>query len=109
MKNEQLPTIYELNKIMNKPLPTNTYRPKKASQFKKDLTNLINVYSRENKSNTPDFILAEYMEECLLTFERIIVNRDKWHDFESYSKCTCQETIQNPAPNIAMDEFFIKD
>lgn len=53
----------------------------KESNFKKELTSLINRYSRENKSNTPDFILAEYMNECLLTFEHIIVKRDEWHDF----------------------------
>ena len=44
--------------------------------FQKELTSLINRYSRENKSNTPDFLLAEYMNECLLIFERIIVKRD---------------------------------
>ena len=49
--------------------------------FKKELTSLINKYSRENASNTPDFILAEYMNDCLETFERIIVRREEWHDF----------------------------
>lgn len=73
MKNEKLPTFTELTKIMNKPLP---WEP---SQFKKDLTSLINRYSREHKSNTPDFILAEYMNGCLETFERIIARRDEWH------------------------------
>lgn len=29
--------------------------------FKKALRDLINTYSKENASDTPDFVLAEYM------------------------------------------------
>lgn len=50
--------------------------------FKRELQTLINKHCKENGSNTPDFILAEYIHDCLKTFERIIVRRDEWHDFE---------------------------
>ena len=33
----------------------------KESQFQKELTALINEYSKENDSDTPDFILARYL------------------------------------------------
>ncbi len=33
------------------------------------LSNLINRHSMENKSNTPDFILAQYLSSCLNAFE----------------------------------------
>jgi hypothetical protein len=33
--------------------------------FRKELEQLINRNSRENGSNTPDFILAQYIEGCL--------------------------------------------
>lgn len=32
--------------------------------FKSELEKLINRYSQENKSNTPDFILCEYILNC---------------------------------------------
>ncbi len=38
--------------------------------FLKRLEKLINEYSKENESNTPDFILAEYMNDCLNTFTK---------------------------------------
>jgi DNA-binding response OmpR family regulator len=47
--------------------------------FRKELEALINRHSLENGSNTPDFILADYMTECLDTFDRIVKAREKWH------------------------------
>jgi hypothetical protein len=41
----------------------------------------INKHSAENKSNTPDYILAEYLMDCLTAFENAIEQRDKWHNF----------------------------
>ena len=43
------------------------------------LTALLNSYSRENASNTPDFILAEYMLSCLRAFERASRDREAWY------------------------------
>jgi len=50
--------------------------------FKKELETLINRCSRENGSDTPDFILADYMNECLLAFERATNKRTKWFSKE---------------------------
>jgi len=33
--------------------------------FKQELEHLINKHSMENRSNTPDFILADYLVRCL--------------------------------------------
>lgn len=63
--------------------------------FQKELTSLINRYSKENKSNTPDFILAEYMNECLLIFERIIAKRDEWYE-KTISKCKTAPNLPHP-------------
>jgi hypothetical protein len=43
------------------------------------IENLINEYSRENISNTPDFILALYLMRCLEAFETAVKNRDAWY------------------------------
>ena len=40
---------------------------------------LLNSHSRENESNTPDFILAEYMMMCLEAFEQASVRREDWY------------------------------
>jgi hypothetical protein len=43
------------------------------------LKELLNKGCRENESNTPDFILAEFMMACLEAFEEGIKARDKWY------------------------------
>jgi len=48
--------------------------------FRQDLEELINKHSMENGSNTPDFILADYLTSCLRTFDRILKQRDQWYD-----------------------------
>jgi hypothetical protein len=51
-----------------------------ATCFQRELKKLINRYSMENGSNTPDFILAEYLGECLKTFDKVTKGRDKWYN-----------------------------
>ena len=48
-------------------------------KFKIEIENLINKYSKENGSNTPDFILAEYLMNCLITFNVATNKRTKWY------------------------------
>lgn len=47
--------------------------------FKEELRDLINKHSKENESNTPDFILASYMETCLKAFDKAIQRRESWY------------------------------
>lgn len=56
------------------------------NDFKKDIEILINKHSKENESNTPDFILANYIQDCLYVFETATLARDKWYDFDSCIK-----------------------
>ena len=44
--------------------------------FAKDLEILINKKSLENGSDTPDYILADYLTYCLKTFDRITRRRE---------------------------------
>ena len=48
-------------------------------EFKKDLSSLINKYSIENRSNTPDYLIADYLFHCLLAFETVTNRRNKWY------------------------------
>jgi hypothetical protein len=47
--------------------------------FEKELKHLINRYSKENGSDTPDFILAEYLNDCLESFNKTISKREEWY------------------------------
>ena len=49
--------------------------------FEEELTDLINKYSQENQSDTPDFILANYVKNCLAAFTLAVKARDKWYDY----------------------------
>jgi hypothetical protein len=50
-----------------------------ASDFKRQLTALINRHSMENSSNTPDFILARYLGQALRAFDEATIQRDQWY------------------------------
>jgi hypothetical protein len=49
------------------------------SVFMEVLSGLLNRACCENVSNTPDFILAQFMQSCLAAFEAATINRDKWY------------------------------
>ncbi len=53
--------------------------PQNDIDFKSELEILINKHSLENKSNTPDFILCEYILDCLRSWEIAVNRRDKWY------------------------------
>lgn len=46
--------------------------------FQNELTNLINRCSRENASDTPDYILAMYLLNCLEAFDQAVRQRENW-------------------------------
>lgn len=48
-------------------------------QFEKDLEGLINKHSIENGSNTPDFLLARFLMQCLDSWNASIAAREKWY------------------------------
>lgn len=45
------------------------------SKFLVELMELINKHSLENRSNTPDYILADYLGDCLAGYERAVQRR----------------------------------
>ena len=51
----------------------------KTTKFEKELSDLINRHSKENDSNTADFILAKYLVNCLKCFNEATNRRDKWY------------------------------
>lgn len=47
--------------------------------FEAELRDLINRHSLENSSDTPDYILAAYLERCLLNFNETLTERTRWY------------------------------
>jgi hypothetical protein len=47
--------------------------------FRRELIAAINKHCKENGSDTPDFILAEYLLECLHAFDNAVNRRADWY------------------------------
>ena len=47
--------------------------------FEQALEDVINRWSQENPSNTPDFILAQYLHNCLQVWNAAVAQREKWY------------------------------
>lgn len=53
--------------------------------FVKELEELINRHSLETGCDTPDFILAKYLEKCLYNYMETVNARDKWFGVDMWS------------------------
>jgi len=47
-----------------------------------DIAATLNRYCAENGSDTPDFILAEYLKRCLDNYDATLQAREKWYGRE---------------------------
>lgn len=63
----------------NKPLVNSAPLRPFREEFYIELKSLINKHSVENLSNTPDYILAEYIIKSLENFELTSNKRLRWH------------------------------
>ena len=60
------------------------------TQFQLALESLINRHSIENESDTPDFILAQYLRGCLDVWDHTIRERDRWYGFKPWPDRDCE-------------------
>ena len=56
--------------------------PTREDAFGRDLAALINRYSLEGLSNTPDFLLADYLIACLKAYSESVNKRENWYGRE---------------------------
>lgn len=47
--------------------------------LQQDVEAAINHHSAENESNTPDWILAQYLLACLAAFNTAVQQRENWY------------------------------
>jgi len=75
MKNINM-VLDELRKMTENQLRLNQPKP---DTFKEALIEAINIYSQENGSDTPDYILAEYLVDCLAKFNKAVNDREVYY------------------------------
>ena len=69
------------------------------SEFVRDLKNVANRHSQENASNTPDFILAQFLEACLAAWNTAVQQREGWYGRDPRPTCgACDDTGQTNQP-----------
>ena len=49
------------------------------STFEEAIRHAINCHSKENGSNTPDHLLADYLIDCLAAWDKAVTAREKWY------------------------------
>ena len=73
--------------------------------FEYELQELLNRHSKENDSNTPDFILANYIHRCLETWAITTRERERWYGVK-LAPGQSGEPLKapvNPAPDLVKD------
>jgi len=63
-----------------------------VSTLRDEITTAINRASAENGSDTPDYILARYLEASLAAFEVAVRDRDEWHGFKTWPTAATRPT-----------------
>lgn len=61
-----------------------------------DFAEVINKRSIENLSNTPDFMIAEYLVRCLENWNRTVVERNDWFFRNSGETGKLESWVINP-------------
>ena len=65
---------------------------KQTDYLRTDLAQLLNRFSRENESDTPDFVLAEFLVNCLDAFDLATNRRTGWYESDTAAP-TKQEAL----------------
>jgi hypothetical protein len=57
--------------------------PVMQSDLRKSIEHALNCFSAENGSNTPDFILAQFLIDSLGAYDKAVAAREQWYGRES--------------------------
>lgn len=71
---------------------------RKETTLEQELAELLNSHSVENDSNTPDFILAQYLSACLDAFNDAVRTRTKW-----FAPPFLKDPLAEPATTSTLD------
>jgi hypothetical protein len=60
-------------------MPDKTATPSRLTELRQRIEHEINCVSAENGSDTPDFILAEFLTDSLAAFDKAVNRRETWY------------------------------
>lgn len=74
-----------------------------ADGFEAELMRLLNYHSLEGESDTPDFILATYLAQCLEVFNTTMARREEW-----YGRPLPRDKMPSVI-GVGVEESFVQD
>lgn len=60
-----------------------------------EIARTLNAFCKDEESDTPDWILAQYLLKCLEAWRYATVQRDAWFDFRPWKKDKTQQAMLN--------------
>ncbi len=84
---------------------TETY--KKRHELEKEFAAIINKYSLENDSNTPDFILARCLVDSLINFQLTIAERSAWYNPNGANTRQSFDQVKREVETLMKDKRII--
>lgn len=71
--------VLGVNIDLDEPADDKALHDQRRGEFRQQLESLLNRYSQENGSDTPDFILAGYLTDALDAFDKAVRERERWY------------------------------
>ncbi len=68
--------------------------------LKRELAGLLNSHSAENASDTPDYLLAEFLLRCLNAYEQATQGRDAWYGMNPRPGCSDNDPWAAAVPEV---------
>jgi hypothetical protein len=78
--------------------------PREPKTFEDKIRHAINSHSMENGSATPDFVLADYLQNCLNAYNTALKLREKWYgrEINEIASTNVQQSAQTPGAKARM-------
>ena len=81
----QMREWYSKNSDPNTVIGSYESSPEVILSFQEEIRWVINKCAKENDSDTPDFILAQYLIDCINAYAKAVRSRDNHFDYEPWS------------------------
>lgn len=65
---------------------SNAVNESSTSPLEQEIMKALNRHSAEAPSNTPDYILAAYLTDCLKAFNRAMAVRNQWYGINELAR-----------------------
>lgn len=95
--------VHDISHLVPPYTPSNEELECRKNMFMIDLASVINKYSKESGSNTPDFILADYLNRCLENFNATVAVRNSWYGIDN--DVPVSENLTDPNESIPHPEI----